>query len=87
MSRLIVDVREPNEYDQSHVEGAINLPLAKLIDDIAELKDVPKDTQLILYCRSGNRSAMAMQMLQTKGFTRVVNGINQDQVIAKYIPR
>jgi rhodanese-related sulfurtransferase len=40
-----------------------------------------------LYCRSGNRSAMAMQMLQTKGFTRVVNGINQDQVIAKYIPR
>lgn len=85
MSRLILDVREPQEYASGHVQGAINLPPSKLMSDLSEIADVPKDTEIILYCRSGSRSNVAMQILKTKGYTRLVNGINQSHIEAKYI--
>ena len=84
MDRLIVDVREPEEYASGHVEGAINVPPSKLMGDLTELNDIPKDTEIILYCRTGSRSNVAMRILQTKGYTNLINGINQDQVKAKY---
>ena len=84
MSRLIIDVRNPEEYAQSHVEGAVNIPLTNLLGNPAELKEIPKDTELVLYCRSGNRSDTAIRILQTKGFTHLVNGINQELVQTKY---
>ena len=79
---LIIDVREPEEYAASHVDGAINLPPAKLMGDLSELDDVPKDAQIILYCRTGSRSNVAMQILKSKGYTNLTNGINQGQVEA-----
>ncbi len=85
MNRIIIDVREPEEFALGHVEGAINVPPAKLLGDIEELKDIPKKTRIILYCRTGNRSNVAMQILQTKGYINLVNGINQDHVEAKYL--
>lgn len=85
MSRLIIDVREPQEYASGHVQGSVNLPTSKLMGNLAELTDIPKDTELILYCRTGSRSNAAMHILKARGYTRLVNGINQDQVKAKYL--
>ena len=85
MGKLIIDVREPQEYDSGHVAGAINLPPSELMGDLPELAKVAKDTEIILYCRSGSRSNVAMQILRTKGFNNLVNGINQDQVRARYL--
>lgn len=80
MNRIIIDVREPFEYAQGHAEGAINIPPAQLMAGAPELEDVAKDTQLILYCRTGSRSAVAGQILGQLGFTNIVNGINKDHV-------
>ena len=84
MSRLIIDVREPEEFARGHVDGAINIPPAEIMQGSHVLKDVSKDTELILYCVSGSRSNVSKQILESQGFTNVINGINKDQVNAKY---
>lgn len=85
MSRIIVDVREPYEYQMSHVDGAVNIPPATLMAGLpSALADVPKDTEIVLYCLSGARSNASMHILRQYGFTNLVNGINQQQVKAKY---
>ncbi|QQR51883.1 rhodanese-like domain-containing protein [bacterium] len=84
-NRLIIDVREPMEFMFGHVKGAINIPPAKLMAGAAELKSIAKDTELILYCLSGSRSAAAINILHQQGFTNLINGINKDQVKAKYL--
>ncbi len=86
MDRIIVDVREPFEFKMGHVKGALNIPPAKLMNGVPEqLADVPKDTEIILYCLSGARSNASMRILQQYGFTNLINGINKDQVKAKYL--
>ena len=77
---LIIDVREPGEYRQGHVKSAINLPLFQLMNLPKSLKQVPKDAKIILYCQTGNRSNIAMQILYEEGFTNLTNGINQKQI-------
>lgn len=86
MTRLIVDVREPEEFSKSHVEGAINIPPAGLLDGAKALANIPKDTEIILYCLTGSRSNVSKNILENLGYTRVVNGINKDRVTAKYLP-
>lgn len=82
---IIIDVREPYEYASGHVRGALNIPPAVIMQGVPkQLQDVPKDTELILYCRSGARSAMSAQFLARYGFTNLINGINKDQVEAHY---
>lgn len=73
----LIDVREPEEFDLGHLDGAINVPSESLMSGVPELKDVPKDTPLLLYCRTGSRSAIALNILKSLGFTNVINGINQ----------
>lgn len=82
--RVIVDVREPFEYQMDHVAGAINIPPAELMAGAKQLDDVAKDTEIILYCRTGSRSNAAMHILQQLGFTNLVNGINADHVTKDY---
>lgn len=84
MDRLIIDVREPEEYAREHVDGAINIPPNQLMVGADRLKKTPKDTELILYCVSGSRSNVAEHILRGQGFTNIVNGINKDQVKAKF---
>jgi len=83
--RLIIDVREPKEFESGHVKGAINIPPARLLAGAKELKDTPKDTELILYCKTGSRSNVSMQFLKLQGFTNLVNGINADHVNKNYM--
>ncbi len=84
VSRVFVDVREPFEFSQGHVPGAINVPPAELMAGAKALEDYPKDTQLVLYCVSGSRSNVSMNILRQLGYANLVNGINQQQVRAKY---
>lgn len=85
MSRIIIDVREPYEYESDHVDGALNIPPAELMSGAKQLDGVAKDTEIILYCKTGSRSNVAMQILGGLGFTNLVNGINAGQVQKKYL--
>lgn len=85
MDRIIIDVREPSEYKMGHVTGAINIPLSEIMADANKLDGVPKDTELVLYCASGNRSNASMPYLQRLGFTNLINGINIAHVTDKYL--
>ena len=67
----IIDVRQPGEYAQGHYDEAINIPLGELPQRIEELKAMKQP--LVLYCRSGNRSAMAVALLKQSGLTNVYN--------------
>jgi rhodanese-related sulfurtransferase len=67
---LIVDVREPNEYVQIRARGAVLLPLGRLD---SRVKDLPRDRELLLMCRTGARSQNATQFLQAQGFENVSN--------------
>jgi rhodanese-related sulfurtransferase len=68
----ILDVREPYEFAEFNIGGTL-MPLGKIqsmqIDEIEELKD----QELIIYCRSGNRSMIACLFLETLGFTNTKN--------------
>jgi len=83
-TRMIVDVREPFEYQADHVEGAINIPPMELMSGPSALKDVDKDSEIVLYCKTGSRSNVAIQLLQQMGFTNLVNGISAGHVRKKY---
>ncbi|MGZ8191008.1 MAG: rhodanese-like domain-containing protein [Methylococcaceae bacterium] len=69
---VIVDVREDNEWDEQHIPGAIHIPLAQLNDRLAELKQY-KNSLVITQCRSGGRSAKALDVLKSAGFAKVYN--------------
>lgn len=81
MNYLIIDAREPNEYKQSHVEGAVNLSSMQFMSGLpSQLADTPRDQPIIVYCRSGARSNTVAQILSMNGFTNVKNGINEGHV-------
>lgn len=84
MSALIIDVREPSEYQRGHIEGALNIPPAELMAGSAQLANVPKDAEIVLYCVSGSRSNASSHILRQQGFTNLTNGINVQQVASKY---
>ncbi len=67
---LIVDVREPNEYAQLRAKGAVLLPLGQLN---GRVKDLPRDREILLMCRTGGRSSNATQFLAANGFENVTN--------------
>jgi phage shock protein E len=73
----IIDVREPSEFDESHVEGAVNIPLGEMMK---RLDEIPKDEEVVVYCNSGGRAGVAVQGLGSMGYTNIVNGINQGNV-------
>ncbi len=84
-SRLIIDVRESDEYSSGHIEGAINVPPSELLKPTNILSGVHKDTPIILYCRSGSRSEASLQILKQKGYTNLTNGINSENVKKNYL--
>ena len=68
----VVDVRSPQEFEGEHFPGAINIPLEQVQQKVNDFKEMPKP--IIAYCRSGNRSGMAVSMLKQAGITDAVNG-------------
>ena len=67
---VIVDVREDEELAQAAVPGAVHIPLGQLHARAGEL---PRDKELLLFCRSGNRSSFATDYLRSAGFDSAVN--------------
>ncbi|MCX6362463.1 MAG: rhodanese-like domain-containing protein, partial [Armatimonadetes bacterium] len=71
-SAVLLDVREPGEWAQGRIPGAIHIPLGQLRGRLGEL---PKDKPLLVYCRSGQRSYYACRILNQNGFeTRNMTG-------------
>jgi len=83
---LLLDTREKEEYDISHIEGAEYMGYKEYDGDL--LRDVPKDTPIVVYCSIGYRSEKIGEKIQKLGFTKVYNlygsifeWVNQDNPI------
>jgi rhodanese-related sulfurtransferase len=61
---VIVDVRNPDEYNESHIKGAVNIP----VDAIDESVRLDKDKRILVYCKSGKRSSQAFNKLTELGY-------------------
>jgi rhodanese-related sulfurtransferase len=68
VSLIIVDVRTREEYDSGHIEGAILIPVSELEGRINELS---KEEELLIYCRTGNRSSNSVNILKANGYTKI----------------
>ncbi len=74
---FILDVRQPEEWNEFHVPGAILIPLGELASRVNEL---PRDREVLVICRTGHRSAQGRDILLSAGFTQVTSiagGITQ----------
>ncbi len=78
IDHFLLDVRTEEEYNQGHIEGANLIPVQELEN---RLDEIPRDRQIIVYCRSGNRSRTAANILLENGFGMVydMGGINDWQ--------
>jgi len=77
-STILVDVRSPWEFEMDHIPGAKNIPLEDVLYNVDEFKSFK--SPVVLYCRSGNRSGMAVSILKQNGVTEVYNGGGLDDV-------
>ena len=75
---IILDVREQDEYDSGHIPGAVLLPVGSIDEDTAADVIPEKDSTVLVYCRSGNRSKTASSALAELGYTNIYEfgGIN-----------
>lgn len=68
---FLVDVRSAMEFAGGHAKGSVNIPLDTIPSQLAKFKG---KKNIIVFCRSGNRSSQAKMYLEQQGFTNVVNG-------------
>ena len=68
---VILDVREQDEYETGHIPGAVLLPVGTIDEDSAAAAIPEKDSVVLVYCRSGNRSKTASQALADLGYTQI----------------
>lgn len=68
---ILIDVREPYEHQEFNIGGKL-IPMGSVPYALEELES-QKDEEIILYCRSGNRSGMAQEFLMQQGFKKVLN--------------
>lgn len=75
---IVLDVREQDEYDSVHIPGAVLLPVGTIDEDTAAEVIPEKDSTVLVYCRSGNRSKRAASALAKLGYTNIYDfgGIN-----------
>ena len=75
---VILDVREQDEFDSGHIAGAVLLPVGSISEATATEVIPKKDSVVLVYCRSGNRSKTASEKLVELGYTKVYEfgGIN-----------
>lgn len=75
---IVLDVREQSEYDSGHITGAVLLPVGSIDEETAAAVIPEKDSTVLVYCRSGNRSKTASSTLAGLGYTNIYEfgGIN-----------
>lgn len=71
-SLVVLDVRTPEEFAAGHVPGAINIPHTELAARVAELEGA-RDSDIVIYCRTGKRAAEALGVLEKSGFKRLLH--------------
>jgi phage shock protein E len=69
---VVIDVRTPQEFAGGHLAGALNIDHSVIAQEIGKAP-VAKDDTVILYCRSGRRSEIAMETLRKMGYSKAVN--------------
>ena len=67
---VVIDVRTPEEFAEQHLDGALNIDI-RAADFVQRLESLDRNTPYAVYCRSGNRSAQAVQAMKDLGFTSV----------------
>ncbi|MDY6970245.1 MAG: rhodanese-like domain-containing protein, partial [Spirochaetota bacterium] len=72
LNPLIIDVRTPNEFYSSHLKNAKLIPLSQLENRVSEIAEY-KNKNIFIYCRSGNRSTVAAEILIKHGFMKIYN--------------
>ena len=79
---LIVDTREPYEFAESHVEGAVNVSPAEFLSGVMPpaFEGISKDTPIIMYCKNGHRANMCSMILFQYGFSDITNGTDEARV-------
>ena len=69
---VLIDVRSGQEYEEGHLDGAINIPVYNIEKEISKYVKSTEDT-IILYCSSGSRSRQAKEILENLGYSEVYN--------------
>lgn len=67
---FMLDVREPHEYEAGHIPGITLIPMGEIV---SRLSEIPTDQDVVVTCRTGNRSAQIADLLREQGFTKVHN--------------
>lgn len=70
--RTLIDVRSSQEFNSTHIPGAVNIPVQELNDHITKISGMQKP--IVVYCQSGGRSAIAVGILNQAGIDEVYNG-------------
>ena len=68
---FLVDVRTPGEFAEGNVKGSVNIPLDQVQNQLSKFK---AKENIVVFCRSGNRSGQAKSILEQNGFSNVTNG-------------
>ena len=68
---FLVDVRTPGEFAEGNVKGSVNIPLDQVQNQLAKFNT---KENIVVFCRSGNRSGQAKSILEQNGFKNVTNG-------------
>jgi rhodanese-related sulfurtransferase len=76
---FLVDVRSPDEFAGGSAKGAVNIPLDIITQQIKKFEG---KKNIVVFCRSGNRSGQAKRILEEKGFKNVTNGGTWNDVAA-----
>lgn len=75
---ILIDVRTEGEYATKHLPNSINVPVNQISYYIQKL---PKDKNIVLYCRSGRRAGQVLDYMKRDGFTQVVNGGGLEEML------
>lgn len=76
---FIVDVRSPMEFYAGSAKGAVNIPVETIGDQLNQFKN---KKSIVVFCRSGARSAQAKRILEQNGYTNVIDGSGIDNVLS-----
>lgn len=68
---FLVDVRSPGEFASGSARGAVNIPLERIASELSRFRG---KSNIVVFCRSGNRSGQAMRILEQNGIRDVING-------------
>jgi phage shock protein E len=79
---LVIDVRTEQEWKEGHLEGALLIPYEKIGDEIGKIAP-DKKAKIVVYCRTGRRSGIALDTLKKQGYEDVTNLINADEASGK----